>query len=69
MMPGMPEYLIPQNGDEESNRRLKKFMYMMDSMNDNELDGKVDLHKGDATVESRIRRIARGSGTHPNEGW
>ena len=70
IMPGMPEYLIPQSGDEESNRRLKKFMYMMDSMTDAELDGKVDMHnkKGDDdSIESRIKRIAKGSGTHPTE--
>ena len=69
MIPGMPDYLIPSgNGDDESTNRLRKFMYMMDSMNDAELDGKVDLHaKGDPTVEKRIRRIAAGSGTHPTE--
>jgi signal recognition particle subunit SRP54 len=67
MIPGMPEYLIP-NGDDESTNRLKKFMYMMDSMNAAELDGKIDLHaKGDPNVEKRIRRIAAGSGTHPTE--
>jgi signal recognition particle subunit SRP54 len=67
MLPGMPEYLIP-NGDDESTNRLRKFMYMMDSMNDAELDGKIDLHaKGDPSVEKRIRRIAAGSGTHPTE--
>jgi signal recognition particle subunit SRP54 len=66
MMPGMPEHLIPKSGDDEGTRRLKVFMYIMDSMNDAELDGKVDLHKkGDPAVESRIRRIAKGSGTHP----
>ena len=32
-----------------------------------ELDGKVDMHKKDDEVESRIRRIAAGSGSHPNE--
>mmetsp|Transcript_25220 Transcript_25220/g.35549 ORF Transcript_25220/g.35549 Transcript_25220/m.35549 type:complete len:579 (-) Transcript_25220:190-1926(-) len=68
MIPGVPEYLIPKGGDQESSNRLKKFMYMMDSMNDAELDGKVDMHKkNDPTVESRIRRIAAGSGTHPKE--
>ena len=41
----------------------------MDSMTDAELDGKVDLgnFKTDPKVESRIRRIAAGSGTHPKE--
>lgn len=70
MIPGMPEYLIPQNGnkDDASTQRLRKFMYMMDSMNDAELDGKIDMHtKNDANIEKRIRRIAAGSGTHPNE--
>lgn len=67
MIPGMPEQLIPK-GDDESNS-LKKFMYIMDSMTDAELDGKVDLHsyKKDPKSESRIRRIAIGSGTHPDE--
>ena len=73
MIPGMPDYLIPKSGDEAGNQRLKKFMYMMDSMTDAELDGKVDMHnkKGDKAaaknIESRIKRIARGSGTHPIE--
>lgn len=70
MMPGIPEYMIPQSGqDDESTKRLKVFMYMMDSMTAAELDGKVDLHKHatDAKMESRIRRIARGSGRHPTE--
>jgi signal recognition particle subunit SRP54 len=66
MIPGM-EHLIP-NGDDESTNRLKKFLYMMDSMNSAELDGKIDLHtKNDPNVEKRIRRIAAGSGTHPAE--
>jgi len=73
MIPGMPDYLIPQNGgdkNDESTMRLRKFMYMMDSMNDAELDGKVELsHKkgNDPAMEKRIRRIAAGSGTHPVE--
>ena len=68
MMPGIPEYLVPKGGDQEATHRLRKFMVMMDSMNDKELDGLVDLHKkDDPKVESRIRRIAAGSGSHPNE--
>lgn len=39
------------------------FMYMMDSMTDAELDGKVDLEKS----PSRLARIARGSGTQPEQ--
>jgi signal recognition particle subunit SRP54 len=68
MVPGMPDYLIPKGGDQEATHRLRKFMIMMDSMNNSELDGKVDMHdKFDPKVESRIRRIAAGSGTHPDE--
>ena len=69
MIPGMPEYLVPKaGGDEQSTARLRKFMVMMDSMNNAELDGKVDMHQlDDPKIESRIRRIAAGSGTHPNE--
>lgn len=64
----MPDYLVPKGGDSESTNRLRKFMVMMDSMNNGELDGKVDLHKkNDPAVESRVRRIAAGSGSHPNE--
>ena len=68
MIPGMPDYLIPKNGDDKSTNRLRTFLYIMDSMSDKELDGKVDMHKkNDPTVEKRIRRIAAGSGTHPIE--
>ena len=69
MMPGVPEYLIPKNGDDESTRRLRVFLYIMDSMTAAELDGKVDWKnwKTDAQVKSRIRRIAYGSGRHPKE--
>lgn len=40
MIPGMPQYLIPENGsgdNSESTLRLRKFMYMMDSMNNAEV--------------------------------
>lgn len=68
MIPGMPDYLVPKNDDDESTNRLKKFLYIMDSMTDKELDGKVDFSDRDAAhVQSRIRRIAAGSGTHPKE--
>lgn len=68
MIPGMPDYLVPKGGDQEATHRLRKFMVMMDSMNNAELDGKVDLHNtNDPKVQSRIRRIAAGSGSHPNE--
>lgn len=68
MIPGMPDYLVPKDGDQDASNRLKKFLYMMDSMTAAELDGKVDF--SDRTVDhvkSRILRIAAGSGTHPKE--
>ena len=70
MMPGMPEHLIPKNGNDEATKRLRKFMVMMDSMTNGELDGIVDFHSKKtpaAEVQSRIQRIARGSGSHPTE--
>lgn len=50
---------MPQGGD--SNARLKRFLVIMDSMTNAELDGKVQLD------ESRIMRVARGAGVHPQE--
>lgn len=62
MIPGIPQMMGGQDEDSGGNR-LKRFMYMMDSMTDDELDNKIDLDKS----ASRIDRIARGSGTHPIE--
>ena len=69
MIPGMPDYLVPQNGQDEQTQRLKKFCVIMDSMTNKELDGKVNLNAwpNDAKILSRIERIAAGSGTHPTE--
>mmetsp|Transcript_6424 Transcript_6424/g.8715 ORF Transcript_6424/g.8715 Transcript_6424/m.8715 type:complete len:520 (-) Transcript_6424:244-1803(-) len=61
MLPGIPQYLVKAGKEQEGANRIKRFMYMMDSMTDAELDGKVELN------DSRINRIARGSGTHPLE--
>lgn len=67
MLPGFPSFLMGggQGGgqDEAATGKLKRFMTMMDSMTDAELDGKVDLGKS----ESRVNRVARGSGAHPME--
>ncbi|KAJ8604657.1 hypothetical protein CTAYLR_006515 [Chrysophaeum taylorii] len=59
MIPGIPQLV----GEDQGGNRLKRFMYMMDSMTDDELDGRVDLDK----CPSRLDRVARGSGTHPVE--
>ena len=63
MIPGIPDFLKAQSGSEDGGNRLKRFMYMMDSMTDGELDGRVDLHK----TPDRKMRIAIGSGTSPME--
>jgi signal recognition particle subunit SRP54 len=56
------------NDSAQQQQHLRRFMVMMDSMTSAELDGKIDLHKKyDNDVDSRIRRIARGSGCHPEE--
>lgn len=62
MIPSMSGLMSGSMGD-DSTLRLKKFMYMMDSMTDAELDGLVDLDK----QPNRIIRIARGSGVQPQE--
>ena len=57
MIPGMNANLIPKGREKEGVARIKRFLCMMDSMNDKELDGQVKFN------ESRIKRVARGSGT------
>merc|ERR1719158_180931 len=37
MIPGIPDFLKAQSGSEDGGNRLKRFMYMMDSMTDGEL--------------------------------
>jgi signal recognition particle subunit SRP54 len=60
MIPGLPQGMSQMlnmgGGEEESTKRLRKFLYMMDSMTDAELDGAVQI------TPSRQARIARGSG-------
>lgn len=63
-------HLIPK-GDDATSKQLKMFMVMMDSMTNAELDGAFDFHAkttNPADIQSRIRRIAQGSGRHPKEG-
>ena len=52
-----------QAKEKDSAARIKKFMTMMDSMTNKELDSSdIKLWQ----TESRIMRIARGAGVHPN---
>jgi signal recognition particle subunit SRP54 len=67
MIPGMPESMIaPGGNDEEQTYRLRRFMIIMDSMTQAELDGTVHWAdwRTDPGLQSRLRRIAQGSGTH-----
>jgi signal recognition particle subunit SRP54 len=61
MIPGLSSEMMPKGQEKEATKKINKFLYMMDSMTDAELDCKVKID------ESRIRRIARGSGTIPQE--
>ena len=57
LIPGMNSGLIEKGKEKEGIARIKRFMCIMDSMTDQELDGIK------AIDESRTVRIARGSGT------
>ena len=61
---GIPDFLRAQQ-EQEGGNKLKRFMIMMDSMTDKELDGEggLDLMR----EPSRIWRIAKGAGAHPQE--
>ncbi|KAJ3273026.1 Signal recognition particle, partial [Borealophlyctis nickersoniae] len=63
MMPGMPQELA-QMSDKEGSARLKKFMCVMDSMTDAELDSDGKMF---AQQPSRIYRVAKGSGAMVRE--
>lgn len=61
MIPGLSSNLIPPGREKESTARVKRFLCMMDSMTNEELDCVKPL------TETRMVRIARGSGTRPEE--
>lgn len=56
MIPGLPQGMLPKG--EDGSKRIQKFMCMMDSMNDAELDGLVNVDPN----STRAIRVARGSG-------
>ncbi|KAG0625425.1 hypothetical protein M758_2G054000 [Ceratodon purpureus] len=58
MIPGFNQELMPKGREKESQAKVKKFMTMMDSMTDEELDSTNPK----LMTDSRIYRIARGSG-------
>jgi len=56
MIPGMAQ-LMPQGAEKEGVKRIKRFMVMMDSLTDDELDCVVQM------TDSRRLRVAKGSGS------
>ncbi|KAL3375009.1 hypothetical protein AABB24_006487 [Solanum stoloniferum] len=58
MLPGFSAEMMPQGREKESQAKFKRYMTMMDSMTDEELDSTNPK----ILTESRIMRIARGSG-------
>lgn len=61
MIPGLSSNLIPKGREKESTARIKRYLCVMDSMTDEELDCIKPL------VPLRILRIAKGSGVRPEE--
>ena len=57
MIPGMAD-IMPEGGEKEASKKIKKYLCMMDSMTEAELNCK------DKIDDSRAKRIARGSGCH-----
>uniref|UniRef100_A0A7S1CI41 Signal recognition particle 54 kDa protein n=1 Tax=Bicosoecida sp. CB-2014 TaxID=1486930 RepID=A0A7S1CI41_9STRA len=61
MLPGPMSQLMPKGAEGEGANRIKRFMTIMDSMTNKELDSGKELN------ESQMRRLARGSGTSMGE--
>merc|ERR1739845_56455 len=63
MIPGMNTDQLPAGYEKHGVQRIKRFMTIMDSMTDEELDCKKgkELEKD----HGRILRVAKGSGNHP----
>jgi len=61
MIPGFNANMIPKGQEKESTDRIKKFLYMMDSMTAKELDCIEPL------TQARVIRVAQGAGANPRE--
>ena len=62
MIPGMSNMGLPDGFEKHGVERMKKFIVMMDSLTDDELDSGKPI-----TETSRIMRIARGAGVYPEQ--
>ena len=72
MIPGLPQEIV-QGSDEEGATRMKRMIYITDSMTSSELDSDgslfMDFGKDGKPVALtwRVARVARGSGTSVRE--
>eukprot|EP01137_Pigoraptor_chileana_P017563 Opistho-2@75813 len=64
MIPGFGSDFLTKGGEQESMRRLKRCMTIMDSMTDDELDSDGKMF---TTQPTRVNRVSRGAGVHPRE--
>ncbi|AQL00130.1 Signal recognition particle 54 kDa protein 3 [Zea mays] len=62
MLPGFSAELMPKGHEKESQAKIKRYMTMMDSMTDAVFVPELDSTNPKLMTESRIIRIARGSG-------
>lgn len=62
LLPGAGTSLINKDNEKESIQRIKRFIYIMDSMTPDELDRDSAI-----TEPTRLKRIAKGSGTRIEE--
>ncbi|EIM21564.1 signal recognition particle protein [Wallemia mellicola CBS 633.66] len=73
MIPGLNADMIGQGGDDEASKRIKRMLFITDSMTEKELDsnGTIFLRKGKdgkfVGMSRRALRVARGSGTSVRE--
>ena len=63
MIPGLGQ-MMGEGSDEEGNKRMRRMMYIFDSMTEQELEGDGKIF---TTQPSRMMRVARGSGTSVRE--
>jgi signal recognition particle subunit SRP54 len=64
MIPGLGQLMAGQGREEESVKRIKRFLCIMDSMTPQEMDSDVKIFN---SQPSRIARIAKGSGRSVRE--
>ena len=62
MIPGFKQEMFPQGHEKASQEKFQRYLTMMDSMTDRELDNAKGL-----VEHSRIIRVARGSGRRIEE--